>query len=74
MHDFEVKNFVSSNKRIELSDIQVVLIMAREIFETCSVDSFTKWTHKTVVGKSWMVKLLKIDTEDQNELACYTID
>ena len=27
LHDFEVKNFVSSNKRIELSDIQVVSIM-----------------------------------------------
>ena len=27
LHDFEVKNSVSSNKRIELSDIQVVSIM-----------------------------------------------
>ena len=28
MHDFELKNSVSSNKIIELSDIQVVLIMS----------------------------------------------
>ena len=28
LHDFEVKNSVSSNKRIELSDIQVVSIMS----------------------------------------------
>ena len=28
LHDFEVKNSVSSNKIIELSDIQVVLIMS----------------------------------------------
>ena len=28
MHDFEVKNSASSNKRIELSDIEAVLIMS----------------------------------------------
>ena len=28
LHDFEVKNFVSSNKRKELSDIQVVSIIS----------------------------------------------
>ena len=98
LHDFEVKNSVSSNKRIELSDIQVLSIMswlssflfllrlkkfiliwilswnhlgvAKEMFETCSVDSFTKWTDKIVVGKTLEMKLWKIDKEDmENELA-----
>ena len=35
LHEFEVKNSVSSNKRIELSDIQAVSIMSR-----LSVNSF----------------------------------
>ena len=40
------------------------------MFETCFVNDFTKLTHKTVVGKNWMMKLRKIDTEDtENELA-----
>ena len=45
------------------------------MFETFSVDNFTKRTHKTVVGKSWMMKLQKMDTEDmENELACDSND
>ena len=41
------------------------------MFETCFVDNFTQWTHKIVVGKGWIMKLQKIDTEDmENELAC----
>ena len=40
------------------------------MFETCFVNDFTKLTHKIVVGKNWMMKLRKIDTEDmENELA-----
>ena len=31
--------------------------VAREMFQTCSVDNFTKWTPKI-----WMIKLWKIDT------------
>ena len=34
------------------------------MFETCSINNFTKGTQKIVVGKSWMMKLRKIDTED----------
>ena len=45
------------------------------MFEVCSVDNFTKSTHKIVVVKSWMMKLQKIDTEDlENELACDSND
>ena len=45
------------------------------MFETCSVDNFTKWTHKIAVGKSLVMKLQKIDTEDmENELACDSND
>ena len=41
------------------------------MFEMCSVYNFTKWNHKIVVEKSWMIKLQKIDTEDMvNEMAC----
>ena len=41
----------------------------------CSVYNFMKWTHKIVVGKSLMMKLWKIDTEDmENELACGSND
>ena len=41
------------------------------MFEMSSVYDFTKWTHKVVAGKSWMMKLWKIDTEDmENEMAC----
>ena len=40
------------------------------MFEMCSVDNFTIQTHKIVAGKSWVMKLRKIDTEDmENELA-----
>ena len=40
------------------------------MFEVCSVYNITKWTHKIAVGKSLMMKLRKIDTEDmENELA-----
>ena len=31
-------------------------------YVTCSVDNFMKWTHKVVVGKSWVMKLWKTDT------------
>ena len=45
------------------------------MFEMCSVYNFTKWTHKIVVGKSSVMKLWKIDTEDmENELACDSND
>ena len=45
------------------------------MLEMCSVDNFTKWTHEIVVGKSWMMKLRKIDTENmENELACDSND
>ena len=104
LHDFEVKNSVYSNKRIELSDIQVVLIMSwlsvssfvfsldRKLYFNLGfvLNSFRcskgdvwdmlcwqlgKWIHKIVVGKSWMIKLRKIDTEDmENELACDSND
>ena len=41
----------------------------------CSVDNFTKWTHKIVVGKGLVMKLHKIDTGDmENELACGSDD
>ena len=100
-HDFEVKNSVFSEKRIEISEIRFFSIMswlsvnsfvlsldwkiwilpwnhlgvAREVFETCSAENFTKWTHKIVVGKYWIIKLRKIDTEDMdNELACGSND
>ena len=29
---------------------------------TCSVENFRKWSHKIVVGKSWVMKLRKIST------------
>ena len=108
LHDFQVKNSVSRNKRIEHPDIQVVSITSSlfvnsfvislgwtinfnldfvlesfrcsksDIYNTremCSVYNFTKWTHKTVVGKSRMMKLRKIDTEDmENELTCDSND
>ena len=39
--------------------------------EMSSIYNFTKCTHKIVVGKSRMMKLRKIETEDmENELAC----
>ena len=41
------------------------------MFETCSVNDFTKLTHKIVVGKNWMMKLRKIDTEDMEEELTY---
>ena len=45
------------------------------MFETCSVDNFTKWTYEIAVGKNWMMKVWKIDTEDMdNELACDSND
>ena len=45
------------------------------MFEMCSADSFTKGTHNIVVGKSWMMKFRKIDTEDtENELPCDSND
>ena len=45
------------------------------MFEGCSVDNFTKWTHKIVVGESWMMKLWNMDMEDmENELACDSND
>ena len=45
------------------------------MLEMCSVYNFTKWTHKIVVGKSSVMKLWKIDTEDmENELACDSDD
>ena len=45
------------------------------MFEGCSVDKFTKWTHKIVVGESWMMKLWNMDMEDmENELACDSND
>ena len=45
------------------------------MFKTCFVDNFTKWSQKIVVGKSWMMKLREIDTEEmENELACDSND
>ena len=41
------------------------------MFETCSVNDFTKLTHKIVVGKNWMMKLRKIDTDDMEEELTY---
>ena len=62
---------IHSNLHFVLNHLGV----AREMFEMCSVYNFTKWTHEIVVGKSSMMKLRKIDTDEmENELACDSND
>ena len=69
LHDFEVKNSVSSNKRIELSNIQVISIMS-----WLSVNSFVfslDW--KIDFNLNFVFKLFRCSKGDVWDVFCWQI-